>query len=338
MNSPSPYTIVHQGALGDFLLCHPVFDGLGRLLAPAQFDFLTRDEHFRLIASRPFAGRNCASRIHELAPFHHEDLWRTAEVPQTLRETAGVFLFGQAGSRVAAGRLKARLGPKVHWVRSFPEPSAPGAPEVHITDFLRMQLAELGFPLPELLPEVTPPEAESQAVRAWLADRSGETGATPVVLHPGSGGKGKIWPLRNWAGLVRWVQEETGASVVIPAGPAEEALGDFLKAMEREGAILFENEPLLRLAALLETAQLYVGNDSGVSHLAAAVGAPSVVLFGPTSPAVWAPRGRRVRIHQTAWTAGENLRFRPGETEAPPPELTAILRKMLDRSAAPGRS
>jgi ADP-heptose:LPS heptosyltransferase len=55
-------------------------------------------------------------------------------------------------------------------------------------------------------------------------------------------------------------------------------------------------ENLYELGAWLATAAVYVGNDSGISHLAAAVGTPVVTLFGPTDPAIWAPRGERVTV------------------------------------------
>jgi ADP-heptose:LPS heptosyltransferase len=63
-------------------------------------------------------------------------------------------------------------------------------------------------------------------------------------------------------------------------------------------------DDLYELACWLAGASLYVGNDSGITHLAAAAGAPVVALFGPTDPAVWAPRGPRVRVVATG---------RPGE-------------------------
>ena len=68
------------------------------------------------------------------------------------------------------------------------------------------------------------------------------------------------------------------------AGPEEEL----------EGAVRIAN--LYELGCWLARARVYIGNDSGISHLAAAVGTPVVALFGPTDPAVWAPRGLRVRI------------------------------------------
>jgi ADP-heptose:LPS heptosyltransferase len=63
---------------------------------------------------------------------------------------------------------------------------------------------------------------------------------------------------------------------------------------ELAGAVVIED--LYQLACHLAQASLYVGNDSGITHLAAAVGTPVLALFGPTDPAVWAPRGEHVRV------------------------------------------
>lgn len=101
-----------------------------------------------------------------------------------------------------------------------------------------------------------------------------------VAIHPFSGSSSKNWPLdkfRHVAAALRWPVE-------FSAGP-EEAL---------DGARRFESR--LELAHWLAEARVYLGNDSGVSHLAASVGTPVVALFGPTDPAVWAPRGDRVTI------------------------------------------
>ena len=101
-----------------------------------------------------------------------------------------------------------------------------------------------------------------------------------VAIHPFSGSPSKNWPLQRF--------EEVARRMRLPvrwcAGP-EEPL---------PGATRFDD--LYELAQWLAGARLYVGNDSGITHLAAAVGTPVVAVFGPTDPAVWGPRGERVRV------------------------------------------
>ena len=101
-----------------------------------------------------------------------------------------------------------------------------------------------------------------------------------IAIHPFSGGRRKNWPLERFQELARLFTEP----VLWTAGP-EEPL---------EGAERFDN--LWSLSEWLAGARLFIGNDSGISHLAAACGVPVVALFGPTDPRVWAPRGPCVRV------------------------------------------
>lgn len=101
-----------------------------------------------------------------------------------------------------------------------------------------------------------------------------------VVIHPFSGSRAKNWPVECF----REVAHGLDLPVAFTAGP-EEALED---------AVRFGS--LWELARWIAGASLYIGNDSGITHLAAATGVPVLALFGPTDPAVWAPRGQCVRV------------------------------------------
>ena len=110
-----------------------------------------------------------------------------------------------------------------------------------------------------------------------------------AALHPGSGSGTKNWPMERFVALGLHLAR-SGLRVVWILGPAESG------AALPEDARTWESLPLDRLAARLERSVIYVGNDSGVSHLAAATGCPTVALFGESDARVWAPRGRSVRV------------------------------------------
>lgn len=112
-------------------------------------------------------------------------------------------------------------------------------------------------------------------------------GAT--LLHPGSGSPQKNWPVARFIELARTLGN-LGHRIAWIRGPAE---AEFPAVASPD--LILDRPSLQALAEALGRSRLYVGNDSGVSHLAAAMGAPSVVLFGPTSAAVWRPDGPRVR-------------------------------------------
>lgn len=98
-----------------------------------------------------------------------------------------------------------------------------------------------------------------------------------IVVHPFASNPGKRWP-----GAL--ALEIPGETVVRLRGPEEELPGALYCA------------DLCELGRFLAGAKAYIGNDSGITHLAAAVGTPTIALFGPTDPAVWGPRGERVRV------------------------------------------
>jgi heptosyltransferase III len=120
-----------------------------------------------------------------------------------------------------------------------------------------------------------------------------------IACHPFSGSARKNWPLECFRELARLVP------LRFCRGPEQESFED---------GLFFPR--LDELAGWLAAANAYIGNDSGITHLAAAIGIPVVALFGPTDPAVWAPRGPRVTVVQ--------------QSKAEPAELAALLRRYLD--------
>jgi ADP-heptose:LPS heptosyltransferase len=174
-------------------------------------------------------------------------------------------------------------------------PSDP-RPGVHISDHLLGVLPPLGV-------EPAGRSARLPVRSEWLdvgRDALAARGVTSnyAVLHPGSGGRAKRWPVARFAELASRLSEP----VVWLLGPAERDDGQARDVGEGVGTIL-DRLTLRELAGVLAACRLYVGNDSGVSHLAAALGAPTVAVFGATDPSVWAPRGERVTI-ASGWGRG----------------------------------
>ncbi len=115
-----------------------------------------------------------------------------------------------------------------------------------------------------------------------------------AVIHPGSGGAGKIWPLERFLEIARRLGE-AGTPGVIVTGDAEECpemAGRFEREPLPSGWAWMRRPPLLGLAGLLAEAPLYLGNDSGITHLAAACGARVTALFLQKNVPAWEPYGR----------------------------------------------
>jgi heptosyltransferase-3 len=115
-----------------------------------------------------------------------------------------------------------------------------------------------------------------------------------MALAPGSGAREKNWPFAYFRVVADWWRRRTSGSVVVVVGPVEEEKGDYTALCQ--DAVIVRNLSLGQLAALLARCELYLGNDSGVSHLAAGLGVVTALLFGPSDVARWAPRGKNITV------------------------------------------
>ena len=178
----------------------------------------------------------------------------------------------------AASRARIRAGFRHHAYSFLYNVRIPRAQEilgverkVHTAEHLASAMFFLGAPRAEI------PRAR------LVAAQSGDTRPTQyAVLHPFASTREKAWPMDRFIAVARHLRDRAGLEPVILAGPADDAagLGEFR---------VYRNAPLSEVKRVMAGAQLFVGNDSGPAHVAAAFGVPVVVLFGPSDPATWAP-------------------------------------------------
>jgi heptosyltransferase III len=135
-----------------------------------------------------------------------------------------------------------------------------------------------------------------------------------IAVHPGSGGAAKCWPAENFAEVIErlWQQNR---SVLLLAGPADDHRLESIRrattrapspsphrsrpyrdAPKSELLQVLANKPLLEVAHHLQACRCYLGNDAGITHLAAMLGVPTVAIFGPSDPEVWRPVGPSVKV------------------------------------------
>jgi heptosyltransferase III len=164
--------------------------------------------------------------------------------------------------------------------------------EAHASAQLARGLERMALYLDESAARLIPGEESRRAAAEWLAASIGSLPPAIAAFHPGSGSPRKNWPLDRWHSLARQLVAQ-GRKLLLIGGeadaPALEVLAPLASATARGLA-------LPTLAALLAQTSGYFGHDTGISHLAAAVGVPCTLLFGPTDPAVWAPQGSNVRV------------------------------------------
>ncbi len=167
-------------------------------------------------------------------------------------------------------------------------------------------------------PELKVPDSFRSWARDWLEPRLGPA-VRPMTIHPGSGGPAKCWPAESWAALVGLLT----AAVLLLEGPADTGACDRVRALfpASRSTTRAAGLTLPQAAALLAESVLYIGNDSGISHIAAALGLPTVAVFGPTDPSIWAPQGRRVAVVRSpdpgAWPTPDEVLAAANSLPAP---------------------
>jgi ADP-heptose:LPS heptosyltransferase len=271
--------VIFPGALGDFICFLPA---LGRLSMARQIHLLAKSEFRELLPS--WITVESIER-HEVALAFVE----SEDPDPALREFLGGYeaIYSWMGSSDANYQRNLRAASRAE-VRCFP--FRPITTRVHISDYYLSCVGEtFGRRAPSLL--FPTPEAVFWADDYW--SRRGLNGKDVLGVAPGSGAKQKNWPVEGFKKIIEWWQRERGQAIVF-TGPAEEQSG---LAERFDGAeVLAPSGQLGRVAALLARCSLYVGNDSGVTHLAAALGVETLAIFGPTNPIEWQPRGKNVSL------------------------------------------
>lgn len=284
-------TIVRMGGLGDTILVLPTFKILRLAHAEATFTLVGSVWAEALQPLLPVAARTIhVDRV--FPPSRHG-----GEGADLFAASHAVIVYTAApeSDLVAHVRCVCR-GRIVIW------PVTPPG-KCHAAQHLARAVAAVPSDL-DWLPRPTlvcPHELRLEG-REWL-DRQFGRGIRPVAVHPGSGGRWKCWPAHRFAELA----SRLDAAVLLIDGPADAAAcQEFTEGLSGSVPVVrAADESLSRVAALLMESRGYIGNDSGVSHLAAALGMPTVAVFGPTDPAVWAPLGPRALAvaptHHDAW-------------------------------------
>jgi heptosyltransferase III len=162
----------------------------------------------------------------------------------------------------------------------------------HATESFLQPLERLAIFQPDPVPRLNLSAPDSTPTQAALS--------RTIVLHPGSGSPNKNWPESAWHDLIAHLATLPDWEFLLVSGEAETdratRLARLLPANRSQHA---HHLPLSKLALRFSTCRAFLGHDSGISHLAAAVGLPGIVLWGPTNQVIWRPRSSRFRILQS---------------------------------------
>ncbi len=270
--------VIRGGALGDFLLTLPVLHALREARPDARVEVLAYPGIASLAVAGGLADASRSIEYGPLAGFFTNGGTLDSGLRQYFASFDAVVSYLYDPDKFFADNLHAA------GVQNLVEGPPRPLPTSHAIDQLASPLARLGIPL------------AGRAVRLNLAPAP--SGSPDFALHPGSGSPAKNWPAARWHALAEALLTEfPSARLAVIGGETDaDALGA-MRGLEDDPRVDFlENLALDDLAARLSGVRLYIGHDTGISHLAAVAGAPSLLLFGPTDPGVWAPPHDHVRV------------------------------------------
>lgn len=268
--------VFRPGALGDTVLTAEALYALRR--GPL-------DRHVEMVGNPEAGGLlQAAGLVDAVTSFDHLEVAALFGTPPVVAArwhgASLVVLWLAKAERIAAAFHRAGVH---HVLAATPQP--PGHTR-HIADHLVHTLLPAGIrsqPGSALLPLLS----QRHMARAKAPGRA--------LLHPGSGSKAKNWAAENYAVIAHRLLNR-GWEVTFLRGPADEAPVAQARAAVRQQVATIAPPGVAELASALQEVGLWVGNDSGVAHLSARLGTPTVAIFGPTDPRQWAPRGPRVAV------------------------------------------
>ena len=297
--------VIRGGAIGDFILTLPAIAALRRQFPAAHLEILGYPHIAQLALAGDLVNRVQSIEAGALAGFFARggelaeglaDYFSEFDlILSYLYDPDGIFQTNVGlctGAQFIAGPHRADEGAGLH------------ASKVYLRPLERLAIFDAD-PIPRLQLA-----AESPARRA-------------LALHPGSGGERKNWEEAKWAGLLRHLADFTDLDLLVVGGEAEGGrLQRLAAALPPARSRVAQSLPLAELARRLAGCRAFIGHDSGISHLAAAVGLPCLVLWGDTAEGIWRPPSEKVVV----------LRHSGGLAQLPVAEVVEHLRRVLTAS------
>lgn len=273
---------IHGGALGDGILSLPAIYSVRDAFPGAAITLIGYPERWRWVRPAPFEN---------ILPLEWMSLERLfvpgGPIPPTLEALLRDFrlVISWHGNEDFEKNLLSFLRGTFLF-----RPFRPTALTVHASNFFLHTLNPLGIPLVADIPPLEAPP---------VPETFPNLPTEPVILHPGSGSRTKCWSPENFARLAEMTERLLCRPCRFLIGEADRWILEepSFQTPQMEKRILM-NLSLSTVAAILKKGRAYVGNDSGISHMAAVLGIPALVIFTATDPRIWAPRGRHVRVLQ----------------------------------------
>ena len=310
VSDPGRILVIQLGDIGDVVLTTPALKVLSRLFPGSEITVALRDKTAELLE-----GQSCVSRVIPVRktsePWYRKVLGNASfflNLRRSRFDTAVDLRTGSRGTILAVlSGAERRIGryttPGCFWRRFFFTDLVRPEPAVELLDYaprhhLNIIQPLLDGPVEAPTPELAVSPASVEKAREILAASGVPEGRPVVAVHPFSLWRYKEWGDDKWKAVIEHLKGRHRVSIAVTGAPEDRDRASEMVGRFREGVYnLAGKTPLGLFPALLEACRLVVGVDTAALHIGAAVGTPTVGIFGPSRTAVWAPRGA---IHKVA--------------------------------------
>lgn len=268
--------IIHHGALGDVITTFPAILRLRRSFG--SIDALLRGGLGKLAAELKVVDRWFALEAAAFASLYAESVDPAVKSLLCAYDSIVLFSF----SRKLQENINKITEKRIHLIPPRPDVDQ----NIHVTSHIAANLAKSG------MIDDTDNDLDSLLFSKISSDRRYDP--AKVYFHPGSGSRKKNWEAANFIETAA-ILMSNGYTTEFILGPAEHFMAESLQAQGNDKIKIHIFDDLLELTLLLQKAGGFIGNDSGISHLAAFLGLPTVAVFGPSDPQRWKPVGRFVK-------------------------------------------
>ena len=289
--------------LGDMTLALPAIRAIRRRWPDARIGVVASAVNAGVLGGAPEVDRVFVFRKGRPLAFWRtlhairSEAWDLAVALHTVSFSFTNLMFAVlSGARVRIGSTSPRVGDLggrlLELTLPLPDPSALAV--MNEAEHNLVPLRAVGIDIDDLAPRIEPPPPARRRAAQW-AERLWRDGAWRLVVHPGAGKAQNIWPARRFAAVIDALAERHPVRVALVEGPRDAGRVRAVAAAARTPVDVVRGT-ILEVAALASGADLVVCNDTGVMHVVAAAGAPTLAIFGPTDPVRWAPRAPTLTV------------------------------------------
>lgn len=285
--------VLRGGAIGDFIVTVPALQTLRNHWYDSTLELVCKDQISELAKVTGIAEHTISLDSAEIAQLYSPLFDEKSKIADYIKSFDIIVCYLYDPDKVLQNNLMRIIGN---------HSNKKGRPHIifhspvgiicHATEHFLEPLKTLGIALTQdsAIPHLKLP----RTVLEKSQKRMQKFGKNILTIHPGSGSQRKNWHFKNFVELAKRISDKNIVPVFI-FGEAEQELFSMSCSMLQSFGVLNESS-LVEVAGFIAVSIVYVGNDSGITHLASALGVPTLALFGHTEPNIWGPRGKDVTI------------------------------------------